>query len=321
MKARPNEVSVEEMMAQVANDKPDYLDKRFTIDADTYQNFIIVKPLEYPSDGVFDPWLDAVRIANFPWRETYGAAGICYDTGSECWYQVQRFVSNEKSKEADAPVYGDPDGRETGEMFRATRFTDYQDGQGLTLSLMKTWAKCAQRQDLHLWVIGHRAAVQEKIGKGKNATTQLVGYGMDMPGSKHTLTTTKFFEEYVYFTNQGVMEPEIRLHLKPDQYHIAKFRSMNLEVPAWMDLPFDEEELYEIWRKLAGWRGINYEDPRGRKFCMAAYGDGGMAKTATITSQPPEFYAQGPMVYVAYDPASHQMSSTWPGIAKLKEKK
>jgi len=295
------------------SDRPKYLDKKFSVD-DRYKNFLRVQPLEQPEDLPFDPYTDAARIALAPWREKFGASTIIWDTGSECFNMCQRWVSMTGKGGADGPTYGDPDDPMSAESYKATRWQDYQDGQGQTLALMKLWARAAARQNMHMIMIGHRAAQTDSIKRGKELTIVTNGYGVDMPGQKYLLQTSKYFEEYLWMSDDGYDEPEITLHLRSDGKHQTKFRSMSKDVETSLPIPFDYDEMVEVHRKMATWRGIDFSDPQGRRYSMCLYGNGGTGKTTLATSLPPEVFEQGPVVYVAYDPASFHLSSTWPQL-------
>lgn len=290
---------------------------RFEVNADSYKNFILVRPLTIPDDLPFDPYLDARRILAHNWgqySDTGNVSSICIDTGTEMSYNFLRYVAlSGKGNATGSPTYGVEDDAWDQDSYRAHRMQDYQDAQGLTVAIFK--AMCRLRGIKHRFILGHEQPIEHtemvRMGKTFEKQTLTDGYDFEISGKKWQKKLTVFFEEYLWLSNEGYNEMDIRLHLSTDGKRLTKFRSMAKSKPTELPVPFSHEGMANLHRKLAALRRIDLKTLDGPGYNMALYAPGGCGKTSFITSLPEEVFALGPMVYIAYDPAAEQMSSTW----------
>lgn len=291
------------------------------IDESYLPNFLVIKPEDYPGLDPRHPkdiFKQTMRIIRGPWaEEEWGgrkAAGITFDTTGEMAWSLARMVGQSGMGGGSGPIYGeDIDLLDPGS-YRAHRFQDYQDAQGLTLSLIKS--SLTQMPQLDVFHISHRDASYEQISKTDRRFT---GFGFQTVGSKHTLTVGKAFNEFMWMENRagGGDRPDIWIHLEGDYEHQGKVRARGdvIDKPV-MHVPFSREGMAEVWRELAKFRQIDIADPKSKRFRTGIYAPSGWGKTYLVCSQPPEFFERGFMVYLAFDPGSEYLDSVWPEIVE-----
>jgi hypothetical protein len=174
----------------------------------------------------------------------------------------------------------------------------------------------------HVVLLGHRKAITEtKMMRQPNGKfkeqTEVVGYDMDVPGRKWLGNMTKFTEQYLWMTDDGIGEMDIRLHLRSDGKHKTKLRTP-MQVESEMEVPFSYEGMCGVIRQVAEYAGVDMASA-DHGLRSVVYGEGGTGKTMLWTSLPPETFEVGPAVYVPYDPSAARLRSVWPELRSTKE--
>lgn len=299
----------------------DFAEVKYTID-DSYKNFIVVNPPVIPDDMPFDPWGQLNHALRQDWSKVSYAgkvAGVVIDTFSEFCGDVERFVATAgRGNAGNGEIYGmDPTDPWSQESIRTSQMNDYGKSQEMAISMLRMLNR--SRQFPHVVVLGHsKARTKTKmvpVGKGYKEVTEVVGYDMDVPGRKWLGNMTKFFEQYVWMTNDGVQNTDINLHLRSDGQFKTKFRS-TVAHEATLKVPFSYEGQADVIRRLAELTNVDLVDPGvGLRTCC--YGDGGVGKTMLWTSWPPEVFEKlGPIVYFPFDPSAGRLASTWPELTE-----
>lgn len=287
---------------------------------DYLPNFLVVVPYDYHDNedgGEFrNQYKQAIQLARHPWHEEEfgGRKGVAtiWDTVGEMSWGITRYVATTGlGGVKDAPLYGDVD-PSSPEAYRAHRFQDYQDGQGMTLDVMKA---ALRNQNLHTIMISHRDEKTTSVRRGGEIQTTLDGYGFQTIGSKHTLTVGKLFNEYIWLENRAYEsdDPEIWAHVRPDHLHQGKLRTLDKDVEDEFLIPFELAGMQEAWLKLFKWSGVTAAGP-GRKAKAGLYAPSGWGKTTWATALPQQVFDAGYVVYIAYDPGSEFLPTTWPQL-------
>lgn len=285
------------------------------VDADTYKHIIVVRPPVVPDDLPCDPYYCARWILHHDFGQyspTGKAPWLVWDTTSEMAYDLLRYVAiSGKGGAVGAPLYGSDDAWDR-DGYKAHRMQDYQDGLGQALAIIKSLNKTTRFK--HVIQLFHKQELIEKnlVQRGKQWVEDetIVGYDAKLVGRKMNRSLSIYFEHYLWLENKGYDSVQIELHLtKGDGKHEAKFRSRN-PFPSSIYVPFDYEGQVEVHRELARLAGIDLTTADGPGFRDGWYAFGGSGKTMLATSVPPEVLELGPMVYVGYDPAAHNMTST-----------
>ena len=296
-------------------------DLAWQIDEQYLPNFLVVRPEDYPGVDPGNPkdiYKQVQRLIRAPWaNEEWGgrkAAGITFDTTGEMAWMLGRMVGQSGLGGGTGPTYGeDLDLLDPGS-YRAHRFQDYQDAQGLTMSIIKS--SLVHMPTMDVFHISHREAAYEQITKTER---RFMGFGFQTFGQKQTLTIGKLFNEHMWLENKASPgdKPEIWLHLTGDFEHQGKIRARDdlITETEWL-VPFTREGMANIWRELAKLRKIDIADPTGKRFKVGLYAPSGWGKTYLVCSQPPEFFDRGFMVYLAFDPGSEYLDSVWSEIVE-----
>lgn len=301
----------------------DFREVKYTID-DDYENFILVQPPTIPDDMPFDPYGQLAHILRRDWSKfspTGRVPVLVVDTLSEASEDVHRFVGTSgRGNSGAGEIYGmeieDP---WDGNSIRLGQQYDYSKSQDMTIALIKM--AMSSRQFQHVILLGHRKEMyEEKMvrERGQYVTRkELVGYDLSIPGRRWLGNMTKFTEQYLWHSNDGIDSMDIRLHLRSDGRHHTKFRTTQV-VPGEIAVPFDYEGMAQVIRDVAGYAGYDLNDPFGAGFRTVCYGVGNTGKTMLWTSFPEEILKHGPVLYVPYDPGAARLTSVWPELCSKK---
>lgn len=319
--SEPNELASHEPYVP---DAADFKKVKYGVD-DSYENFIVVSPPTIPDDNPFDPYGQAAHAIRRDWRdhcdEGKRPCALIIDTFSEATEDIQRFVSTAGRGNAGiGEVYGlHTDDPWAGESMRTAQMNDYGKSQDLAIALLRMAMR--SKQYPHVIVLGHRKEITEqrmkKVGAKYQSVNEVVGYDMGIPGRKWLGNMTKFTDQYVWHTNEGVSEMDIRLHLRGDGKHQTKFRSTAPDVPGELDVPYSRNDQAEVIRRVAKLTGVDMASD-GHGLRLVAYGMGGTGKTMLWTSLPEETFELGPAVYLPFDPSADRLASVWPELCTRK---
>lgn len=298
----------------------DFKKIKYRVD-DSFENFILVEPPEIPDDYPFDPYGQLSHmIQTKDWREHCPdgkqPSALIIDTMSEALEDVGRFVATSgRGNTGVGEIYGlnieDPWAPES---LRSVQMNDFAPIQGQALMLTKMAMR--SRKFPHVILIMHRKPITDQVMERQpngryQKVKKTVGYDAAWPGRALMGEMTKFTEQYVWHSNEGVETMDIRLHLRDDGMHKTKFRSNKPdEVPSEIDVPPSYEGMANVIREVARLTNVDMGSAE-RGLRTIAYGDGGTGKTMLWTSLPEETFEVGPAVYVPYDPSAARLASVW----------
>jgi len=301
-------------------DPADFREIKYKVD-DSHENFIVAAPPEIPDDYPFDPYGQLSHmIQTKDWREHCPEgkqpSALIVDTFSEALEDVGRFVATSGRGNTGVGVtYGlDMEDPWAPDSLRTRQMNDFAPIQDQTLMLLKM-AMRTQRFP-HVILVAHRKDITEEVmerqANGKyQRVKKTVGYDMAVPGKALLGNMTKFTEQYLWHSNEGVELMDIRLHLRGDGMHKTKFRSNKPnEVPGELEVPPTYEGMSGVIREVAKLTGVDMGSTKDG-LRTVAYGDGGTGKTMLWTSLPEETFEVGPAVYVPYDPSAARLASVW----------
>lgn len=305
-------------------DPQDFRKVKYRVDA-SFENFIVVEPPAVPDDYPFDPYGQAAHAIRRDWRdhcsEGKQPSALILDTFSECTEDIQRFVATAgRGNAGQGENYGlHLDDAWAGDSIRTTQMNDYGKSQDMAIALLKMAMRSAYP---HVIILGHRKDITEErmqpIGNGKYQKVAIVtGHDMGVPGRRWLGNMTKFTDQYLWHSNDGVAMMDIKLHLRSDGKHQTKFRSTASDVPSEIDVPYSYKGQADVIREVAKLSGVDMALP-GHGLRLVAYGMGGTGKTMLWTSLPDETFDIGPAIYMPFDPSAARLASTWPELCKIK---
>jgi hypothetical protein len=306
-------------------DPKDFKEIKYKVD-DSYERFIVVEPPAIPDDYPFDPYGQLAHAMRRDWREHCPEGkqpcALIIDTFSEATEDINRFVSTAGRGNAGVgEVYGlDIDDPWSTDSMRTSQMNDYGKSQDLSIMALKMAMR--SKQYPHVIMLGHRKEIadqkMERQPNGKyQSVKKVVGYDMGIPGRKWLGNMTKFTDQYVWHTNDGVTSMDIRLHLRSDGKHQTKFRSTQNFSDAELKVPFSYEGQANVIRKVAKLTGVDMASTE-HGLRLVAYGMGGTGKTMLWTSLPEETFEIGPAVYMPFDPSAVRLASVWDELRTLK---
>ena len=298
---------------------------RSKIYEDYRPNFIVVDPptIDDWEGEKFDVYHEAAKLARRDWRDEFGASAVVIDTATSLGNDLLQYVARAGLGRVKDPMIlaaGDPVNR-----IVAPEMQDYGKAQDLLEALLRIWGT----QPVHVFVLAHRGEVM-KIVKvtERGQLKEFEHYGFKGPGEKMTKYAGGLFSQYTYLENIAgpSQPPSIRWRLTDTKDYRAKTRQLHAEAKPYIDLKWNQADpvgnlamLRNAHNQVARWHGIRWDAPRqtglaGRTFWQCCYAQSGHGKTTLFTAFPEELFAAGPVIYLAYDPASVYMETTFPEL-------
>lgn len=272
------------------------------------QGLIVVKPHVPTKTSPGDPYGDACAIAEFDWQGEHGAKSIAWDTLT--WRsKVLLQMAAEAKQYGENIQFG-----KTGRRHVMPQKGDYGAAQSMCLEIRNLLAA----QPLHLIIAGH-TQIAEFEDDNTGAKTAAAGFGL--VGKASVMTFADMFDQYVRLFvdqkrplrsgEQGYRK--VMMQLQRGRLFDAGLRVAH-ELPEAVEIPFSLEGQREVWRQLMGWAAVD----RGALLRMGIYSAPNVGKSMFITAVPDELK---PLVYVADDPGSEFLRSTWDELLEGGEQK
>lgn len=260
-----------------------------------YRDVYVVRA---PLRGV-DPYQEAARIVDAPWREHYGTETMVIDT-------IDAWATEFKDMSAEDDVFA---GKKGNIRFGKGKYEvamsdrgDYQAGQKLVQEI----TNLAFDQDMHLIVCAH-VGIQAKT-KGESGIVRILRAGAATVGGAQVDTYGGQYDQYwrlKYKTKQE--QTRLVCQFIGDPIYNAKLREDGELPPPEVPVPNTLKEQREFWIKWLKRSGIDLDNPELTGWTRAClYGEIGTGKTRLGLSFP-----KPPFIYVAVDANAEYLRSMY----------
>lgn len=245
-----------------------------------------------------DPYQEAARIVDAPWRERFGTETMIIDT-------IDAWAGEFKDMSAEEDAFA---GKKGNIRFGAGKYQvamsdrgDYQAGQTLTQEI----TNLAFDQDMHLIVCAH-VGIQAKT-KGESGIVKILRAGAATVGGAQVDTYGGQYDQYWRLKYKSKQDQQhLVAQFIGDPIYNAKLREDGELPPPDVPVPNTLREQEAFWHKWLNHSGVFLDKPETGWTRACLYGEIGTGKTRLALSFP-----KRPMIYVAVDANSEFLRSMY----------
>lgn len=253
------------------------------------ENFLIIQPDKKKGD----PFVDCMKIAEFDWAGE-GYKSLIWDTLTER-ARTFRNMSAMLMKYTTQPMQF---GSGPNKMIVPSP-GDYGAAQALSINLRAM----LQEQPLHTFMLGHIG--RETKGKGDDLIVTSAGFAL--VGQALISSFGSDFDQYLrLFVQSGFVYAQLKSH----PVYGSGIRTTK-ELPKELLVPHELTKMRALWGSFMEMSGIDPADPATGYLRVGMYSEPKVGKSTFVTALPESLL---PAVYIADDPGSEYMRTTFPEV-------